>query len=211
MNPKSPCGSCCSCCCCIYITGLHCSRDSRLYNDHLHQLHSQSNLQQPKLFLLRRLFSRLNPIETSINQILTSLNDTSPIIDINAITSERGGGGGRSGWSICCCVCRRLWNSHMSIEQTGKILEIVAVFSGSVGGRGVSIVVGSVFGDADNVPCRWIIQQRGGELDCIITYWAVLAVVVVSSVPSFSYWPAMRSELNSSHRSIATDYGGSPG
>jgi hypothetical protein len=101
----------------------------------------------------------------------------------------------------------------MSIEQTGKILEIVllAVFSGSVGGRGVSIVVGSVFGDADNVPCRWIIQQRGGELDCIITYWVVLAVGVVSSVPSFSYWPAMRSELNSSHRSIATDFGGSPG
>ena len=117
VNPKSPCGSCCSCCCCIYITGLHCSCDSRLYNDHLHQLHRQSNLQQPKLFLLRRLFSRLNPIETSINQILTSLNDTSPIIDINAITSERGGGGGRSGWSICCCVCRRLRNSHMSIEH----------------------------------------------------------------------------------------------
>ena len=100
----------------------------------------------------------------------------------------------------------------MSIEQTRKILEIVAVFSGSVGGRGVSIIVGSAFRDADNVPCRSIIQQRGGELDCIITYWAVLVVVVViSGVPGFSYWSAMRSELNSSPRSIATDYGGSPG
>jgi len=99
----------------------------------------------------------------------------------------------------------------MSIEQTGKILEIVAVFSGSVGGRGVSIIVGSAFGDADNVPCRSITQQRGGELDCIIPYWAVLAVVVISGVPGFSYWSAMRSELNSSPRSIATDYGGSQG
>ena len=101
----------------------------------------------------------------------------------------------------------------MSIKQTGKILEIVAVFSGSFGGRGVSIIVGSVFGDADNynVPCRWIIQQRGGELDCIIAYWAVLTVVVILSVPGFSYWSAMRSELNSSSGSITTDYGGNRG
>ena len=60
----------------------------------------------------------------------------------------------------------------MSIKQTENILKIVAVFSGSVGGRGVLIIVRSVLEDADNVPCQWIMQQHGGELDCIITYWA---------------------------------------
>ena len=40
----------------------------------------------------------------------------------------------------------------MPIEQTGKILESVAAFSGSVGGCGVLIIIGSVFGDDNNVP-----------------------------------------------------------
>ena len=117
-----------------------------------------------------------------------------------------GDGGGRGGGFICCCIICDLRSSYISIQQNWKILEVRAIFSGSVSVRCRTIVVRTRFkvtkmslldSSSREVQENWLASPSSGSFSPSSSFLPV---------PVSSCYPAMSAVRNTSPGSIVGDY-----